>query len=81
MKENCASFLGPLIDSSRYAVVNSSESLEKISRGFSWTGNFLKHRVLASLVDVSVIVGVCAPKAIPHFYMLLWFRCIRERII
>ncbi len=38
----------------------------KISSGDFWKGIFLKFRDSATLVVVSVIVGIVVPKAIPH---------------
>ena len=61
MKEYCASFFGPSIDSKRYAVGWFFWSFENISRGCSFRVILFIFRVLAGLVCVDVV-----PKAIPQ---------------
>jgi hypothetical protein len=68
MKEYCAIFWGPVMDSRRYAVWVCFWICWKISVGVFLRVIFVVFRVLAGGVGFVVVV----PKAIPHFCFLLF---------
>lgn len=80
MKEYCASFLGPSIDSRRYAFSLCLYSFEKMSRGERVKAIFLNFSLGFVLISWFT-VDVAVPNTIPHFVALLKFRSLLQRII